>query len=154
MLRSPIAGVVEQLNVHTIGRVVTPAQHLMIVVPDAQRLMVEARLANRDVGFVHDGQPAKVKVETFTFTRYGLIDGRVIEVSRDVAQAGPAPVEGPDTAKASPSPESPTYMARWPDRISAPGHSGDGRDQDRRTLDHQLLAVAACAWDARKPARR
>lgn len=112
VLRSPISGVVEQLNVHTIGGVVTPAQHLMIVVPDEQRFIIEAQLANRDVGFVHSGQSVKVKVETFTFTRYGFIDGKVVEVSRDVAEAGPSLGQEPDPAKPRPSPDSPTYMAR------------------------------------------
>lgn len=112
VLRTPIAGVVEQLSIHTIGGVVTPAQHLMIVVPDEQRLMIEAQLANRDVGFVHTGQPVKVKVETFTFTRYGFIDGRVIEVSRDVAEVAPALPQGSPPEKSSELPESPTYTAR------------------------------------------
>lgn len=83
-LRAPIDGVVDQLSIHTLHGVVTPAQHLMIVVPTSQNLMVEARLANRDIGFVHAGQIVKVKIETFNFTRYGLLDGKVIDVSRDV----------------------------------------------------------------------
>ncbi len=82
-LRSPIDGVVEQLAVHTIGGVVTPAERLMMVVPDRDGLTVEAQLANRDVGFVHPGQDVQIKVEAFNFTRYGLIHGKVIDVSRD-----------------------------------------------------------------------
>ena len=112
VLRSPIQGVIEQLNVHTIGGVVTPAQHLMIVVPDAQRFMIEAQLANRDVGFVHAGQPVKVKVETFNFERYGFIDGRVSEVSREVAEPGPAQPQAADNGNAASPQEPPTYTAR------------------------------------------
>lgn len=113
-LRAPADGVVEQLAAHTPGGVVTPAETLMIIVPDNQPLTIEARLSDRDVGFVHAGQPVKVKVETFNFTRYGLIDGRVTDVSRDVVEPGerqtgdtPAALGG---SQARPS--EPTYIAR------------------------------------------
>jgi hemolysin D len=87
-LRAPVDGTVEQLAIHTVGGVVTPAQALMVVVPDGSRLQVEAMLPNRDVGFVHAGEPAEVKVEAFTYTRYGLLRGSVEGVSRDALQTG------------------------------------------------------------------
>jgi len=87
-LRAPVDGTVEQLNQHTVGGVVTPAQTMMVVVPDGSKLQIEAMLPNRDVGFVHAGQPAEVKVEAFTYTRYGLIHGTVDGVSRDAVQSG------------------------------------------------------------------
>ncbi len=113
-IRAPIDGVVEQMGVHTIGGVVTPAERLMIVVPDDQQLVVEAQLPNRDVGFVHVGQEVAVKVETFNFTRYGLIRGKVLALSRDaVAPADRRTDDGsPAAAAASPTPSSPTYTAR------------------------------------------
>lgn len=78
------------MAVHTIGGVVTPAQQLRVIVPSGGRLEIEAELASRDVGFVHAGQAAVVKVEAFTFTRYGLLRGTVEGVSRDaVMGAGP-----------------------------------------------------------------
>jgi hemolysin D len=76
---------VQQLSVHTVGGVVTPAEQLLVVVPDDAKLEIEATVANRDVGFVHAGQPAEIKVEAFTFTRYGLLHGKVIDLSRDTA---------------------------------------------------------------------
>ncbi len=82
-LRSPVDGVVQQLAVHTAGGVVTAAQPLLAVVPDDGVVEVEARLANRDSGFVQAGQPAVVKVETFAFTRYGTLPGEVVSVSAD-----------------------------------------------------------------------
>jgi hemolysin D len=82
-LRAPVDGTVEQLSIHTIGGVVTPAQTLMTIVPAGSRLEVEAMLPNREVGFVHAGQAAEVKVEAFTYTRYGLLHGTVDGVSRD-----------------------------------------------------------------------
>jgi membrane fusion protein, hemolysin D len=82
-LVAPIAGAVQQLAVHTVGGVVTPAQALMVIVPGADRLEVEAMIENKDIGFVRAGQPAEVKIETFLFTRYGTINGRVTTVSSD-----------------------------------------------------------------------
>ncbi|TDT99124.1 HlyD family type I secretion membrane fusion protein [Azorhizobium sp. AG788] len=91
-LTAPVDGTVQQLSIHTVGGVVTPAQTLMMLVPKDSRLEIEANLANRDVGFVHAGQDVEIKVETFTFTRYGLLHGTVESVSRDaVAPDNPAP---------------------------------------------------------------
>jgi hemolysin D len=93
-LRAPVAGTVEQLTIHTIGGVVQPAQTLMVVVPDASKLEVEAMLPNRDAGFVHAGEAAELKVEAFTYTRYGLLHGVVRSVGRDALrkeQDSPSP---------------------------------------------------------------
>jgi hemolysin D len=88
-LRASVDGTVEQLSIHTIGGVVTPAQALMVIVPDGSKLQVEAMLPNRDVGFVHPGQQAEVKVDAFTYTRYGLLHGKVEGVSRDALRTQP-----------------------------------------------------------------
>ena len=82
-LTAPEDGVVQQLAVHTVGGVVTPAQTLLVVVPVGTHLEVEAMVSNRDIGFVHPGEEAEIKVETFNFTRYGLLHGRVMHVSQD-----------------------------------------------------------------------
>jgi hemolysin D len=84
-LTSPIDGVVQQLAVHTVGGVVTPAQQLLIVVPRDQPVEVEAQVENKDVGFVREGQPVEIKVETFLFTLYGTVPGTVLSVSDDAA---------------------------------------------------------------------
>jgi hemolysin D len=83
LLTSPVDGVVQELAVHTVGGVVTPAQKLVVVVPADSGLEVEAMVSNRDIGFVHPGQEAQIKIDTFSFTRYGLLHGRVMNVSRD-----------------------------------------------------------------------
>jgi hemolysin D len=111
-IRAPIDGVIEELAVHTVGGVVTPAQRLLIVVPDNQQLTVEAQLANRDVGFVHPGQDVAVKIETFNFTRYGLVHGRVIDVSKDAVAQATRQEEEPTTGQPPPATASPTYLAR------------------------------------------
>lgn len=82
-LTAPVDGTVQQLAVHTEGGVVTPAQMLMSIVPSGGHLEIEASVSNRDIGFVHAGQEAEIKIDTFNFTKYGLIKGRVESVSRD-----------------------------------------------------------------------
>jgi hemolysin D len=82
-LMSPVDGVVQQLAVHTMGGVVTPAQALLVVVPLDSRIEVEAMVSNRDIGFVYPGQEAEIKIDTFNFTRYGLLHGKVLSVSQD-----------------------------------------------------------------------
>lgn len=115
-LRAPVDGVVEQLAVHTLGGVVLPGQRLMTVVPDTRNLTIEARLANKDVGFIYPGQSVKVKVESFNFTRYGVIEGKVVDVSRDTVDADPRPSDE-EAARAPaaslvPQAASPAYVAR------------------------------------------
>lgn len=85
-LRAPVDGTVQQLAIHTIGGVVTPAQALLAVVPSDETLEVEATVLNKDIGFVRAGQRATVKVESFPYTRYGYLEGVVESVSHDAAQ--------------------------------------------------------------------
>jgi hemolysin D len=82
-LKAPVDGTVQQLAVHTIGGVVTPSQELMVVVPANSRLEIEANIPNRDIGFIQAGQEAEIKVDTFNFTKYGLIHGHVLSFSQD-----------------------------------------------------------------------
>jgi hemolysin D len=82
-LTAPVDGTVQQLAVHTLGGVVTPAQALLVVVPAESHLEIEAMVPNRDIGFVHEGETAEIKVDTFNFTRYGLLHGKVLSVSQD-----------------------------------------------------------------------
>jgi len=83
ILYAPVDGRVQQLAVHTIGGVVTPAQPLMVVVPREDFLEVDAVLENKDIGFVREGMSAEIKVHTFPFTKYGIIDAEVIGISAD-----------------------------------------------------------------------
>ncbi len=82
-LTAPVAGTVQQLTVNTVGGVVTPAEKLMLIVPGEDALRVEAWIPNKDIGFVQDGQAAEIKVETFPFTKYGVIDGEISNISND-----------------------------------------------------------------------
>jgi hemolysin D len=82
-LTAPVDGVVQQLAIHTVGGVVTPAQSLLVIVPNDSRLEIEAMVSNRDIGFVSPGQEVEIKIDTFNFTRYGLLHGQVLNVSQD-----------------------------------------------------------------------
>jgi hemolysin D len=82
-LTAPVDGTIQQLQVHTIGGVVEPAKPLMTLVPSRGGLEVEARILNKDIGFIHLGQPAAIKLEAFPFTRYGAVPGHVAKISRD-----------------------------------------------------------------------
>lgn len=82
-LVSPVDGVVQQLSVHTVGGVVPAAQPLMLVVPIVHTIEVEAYVENRDIGFVKEGQNAKIKIEAYDYTKYGTIAAIVSNLSRD-----------------------------------------------------------------------
>ncbi|WP_237346600.1 HlyD family type I secretion periplasmic adaptor subunit [Xanthobacter agilis] len=137
-LTAPVDGTVQQLAVHTIGGVVTPAQQLMVIVPRDGRLEIEAELMNRDVGFVHAGQEAEVKVEAFTYTRYGLLHGVVESVSRDAVTGGPAPRPGEAAAdETARQARQPTYVARLSVR-----ESGLETEQGFRPLEAGMSVTA------------
>lgn len=83
ILYAPVAGRVQELAVYTVGGVVTEAQQLMLVVPDEEQLEVEVFLENNDIGFVREGMSAEVKIHTFPFTKYGVVEAEVTNVSDD-----------------------------------------------------------------------
>ncbi|MFT4582042.1 MAG: hemolysin D [Gammaproteobacteria bacterium] len=82
-LAAPVSGTVQQLNVNTLGAVVGAAEKLMIIVPDTDSLKVQAWIANKDIGFVRNDQFAEIKIETFPFTKYGIIDAKILNISND-----------------------------------------------------------------------
>jgi hemolysin D len=82
-LRAPVSGTVQQLAISTVGGVVQPAQALMTIVPDDAKVVVEANIMNKDIGFIREGQPVRVKLEAFNFTDYGIVPGVVESISRD-----------------------------------------------------------------------
>lgn len=86
-VEAPVAGSIQQLALHVAGAVVAPAQTLMTIVPRGAPLEIEARIANRDIGFVRPGQEAIVKFETWDFTRFGHVAGKVSAISPDAITA-------------------------------------------------------------------
>lgn len=85
-LTAPLTGFVQNLSVHTVGAVVTPAQVLMQIVPKDSPLEVSAMVSNKDIGYIHEGQQVQVKVDTYPFTEYGLLTGEIIEISDDAIE--------------------------------------------------------------------
>lgn len=85
-LTSPVDGTVQQLAIHTVGGVVTPAQALMVIVPQSRQLEAEVFLENKDVGFVSNSQDVEVKIETFPYTKYGTVPASILSVSNDAIQ--------------------------------------------------------------------
>lgn len=167
-LTAPVDGVVQQLAVHTVGDVVTPAQALAIVVPTQPPLEIEAKVSNRDIGFVHAGQKVEIKVDTFNFTRYGLLHGEVISLSSDAITRDTQPTRsngrnGDMTSTSEPRSQELEYAARISldrtdmqvdekARQARPRNGRHRRDQDRFAQNHQLSALTAGKISTRRSA--
>lgn len=80
-LKSPIDGYVNTIFVHTVGGVVQPAEKIMTVVPKDAKKIIKAQVMNQDVGFIEKGMPVSIKVDTYNFQKYGILDGVVTVVS-------------------------------------------------------------------------
>jgi len=80
-ITSPVNGYVHVISIKTIGGVVTPAQPIMAIVPEDTPLVVEARVLNKDIGFIKPGQKVVIKVDTYDFQKYGTLSGEVKTVS-------------------------------------------------------------------------
>lgn len=89
-LRSPIDGVVLASTLTTIGQVVTTGQEVMRVVPADAAIEVQAFLTNGDIGFVHLGQEASVKVDAFPYTRYGTVSAKIVRIGKDAISSAVA----------------------------------------------------------------
>lgn len=80
---APVDGYINSLLIHTVGGVVTPAQKLISLVPIGAPLVVKATVMNKDIGFIKEGMPVLIKIDTFDFQKYGMINGTVKKVSKD-----------------------------------------------------------------------
>ncbi|GHC73293.1 HlyD family type I secretion periplasmic adaptor subunit [Limoniibacter endophyticus] len=85
-VRSPVRGVVKNIEVSTIGGVIPPNGKLMVIVPLDDQLLVEARISPRDIAFIHPGQRASVKITAYDYAIYGDLDGEVSTISPDTIQ--------------------------------------------------------------------
>lgn len=82
-LRSPVKGRISQLLFHTVGGVVSPAERLATIVPDDSPLQIKAMVMNKDVGFLTQDMDVAIKIDTFEFQKYGMLDGKLLQVSTD-----------------------------------------------------------------------
>ncbi len=83
VVKAPINGVVQKLDVHTVGGVVRPGADLIEIVPSDESLLIEVKIKPSDIAFIYVGQKAKVKFTAYDFAIYGALDGKVESVSAD-----------------------------------------------------------------------
>ncbi|WP_305814422.1 HlyD family type I secretion periplasmic adaptor subunit [Photobacterium leiognathi] len=86
VLHSPVNGTIKTINITTIGGVVKPGEAILDIVPTEDNLLIEAKVQPKDIAFLHPGLPAIVKVTAYDFTRYGGLDGTVVNISADTSQ--------------------------------------------------------------------
>ena len=84
-LKAPQDGIVKDLATHTVGTVISPGTILMTLVPSGEILRAEVWVGNQDVGFIHTGEPVKIKFAAYQFQKYGMIEGRVAHLSADAS---------------------------------------------------------------------
>ena len=84
-LKAPQDGVVKDLATHTAGTVISPGTILMTLVPNNEILRAEVWVSNQDVGFIHIGEQVKLKLASYQFQKYGMIDGLVTNLSADAS---------------------------------------------------------------------
>lgn len=94
-LTAPRAGVVKDLATHTAGAVVAPGAVVLTIVPQNEPLIAEVWIDTADAGFVQVGQRARLKVAAYPFQKYGLIEGRIVELSPDAHERGRAAESAP-----------------------------------------------------------
>ncbi len=84
-LKAPQDGIVKDLATHTVGTVISPGTILMTLVPNGEILRAEVWVGNQDVGFIHTGEPVKIKFAAYQFQKYGMVEGRVAHLSADAS---------------------------------------------------------------------
>lgn len=114
IIRSPVDGMVNTLHVNTLGSVAGPGEPLAEIVPLDDKLLVEAYIRPKDIGFLYPGQPVRIKLTAYDFARYGGLDGKLTMIGADA-------VEVPDSEE-----------LMYPVRVA----TGDSlKDADGRPLD-------------------
>ena len=82
-MRSPVDGIVNDLQITSVGGFVSPGETIMQIVPTGERLLVEARIKPSDIAFIKVGDRANVKVTAYDFSIYGGLAGTVRQISAD-----------------------------------------------------------------------
>ena len=155
-LRAPEAGVVKDLASHTVGTVVSPGTVLLTLVPVGEDLQADVLVRHIDAGFVRVGQRAKIKLASYPFQKYGLLEGIVVRVSADASDSPSARRDGTEEGSM------PAALSGYRARIEFPSQSiaFDGRALPLasgmqavaeirlgdRTLLEYLLAPVQKAW--------
>jgi adhesin transport system membrane fusion protein len=96
-LKAPVYGIVNKINVTTIGAVVQPGADIMDIVPLDDTLLVEARIRPQDIAFIHPGQEATVKITAYDYNVYGSLKAKVERISADTIEEKPEKGEKAET---------------------------------------------------------
>ncbi|TVO39321.1 HlyD family type I secretion periplasmic adaptor subunit [Vibrio algivorus] len=86
VVTSPVTGTIQKIYINTIGGVIQPGMDLIEIVPTEDTLLIEAKIAPQDIGFLHPGLPALIKFTAYNFSTYGGLDGTVETISADTIQ--------------------------------------------------------------------
>ena len=85
-IKAPLNGYIGKLLINTEGGVVTPAEKLLTIIPEDAPLIIKATVLNQDIGFITKEMNASIKVDTFTFQKYGLINATVEHIAHDAIE--------------------------------------------------------------------
>ncbi len=85
-LKSPVDGLVQGIGNNTLGGVVTAAQPILSIVPKDTPLILEIMVLNRDIGFITEGMEVEIKLDPFSYQKYGSIEGKVLNISPDAIE--------------------------------------------------------------------
>ncbi|MBP6676047.1 MAG: HlyD family type I secretion periplasmic adaptor subunit [Vitreoscilla sp.] len=140
-LRAPQTGKVKDIATTTLGAVVQPGGVLMTIVPLNERLYADVLIKNEDVGFSRVGQAAQVKVLSFPFQKYGLLQGTVVHISPDASEPTPAK-PGADGKPAGGLDGAPAMNANFKARIELATTTLRGPEGDARTIASGMQVVA------------
>ena len=80
-IKSPAQGLVQDLKIHTIGQVIQPGETLMKIVPNDSKLEAEVKVDPKDIGFIQEGQPVKIRISSYDYSRYGYASGKLLRIS-------------------------------------------------------------------------
>lgn len=149
-LRAPADGVVKDLATHTPGSVLAPGAVLMTLVPEGEPLVAEVWLQNHDAGFVRSGQPAKLKLASFPFQRYGMLEGRVLRISADSTERGAGKPTGAYAYRALVEPLAQELRVGEAAHVLLPGMqlTAEIRLAERSMLEYLLSPVQKVAAEA------
>ncbi|MHC2796000.1 adhesin transport system membrane fusion protein [Mesorhizobium jarvisii] len=138
-IRSPVDGIVNTLDINTVGAFVQPGAVVAGIVPTSETLLVEARVSPRDVAFIRPDQDALIKITAYDFSIFGGIEGKVSNITADslVDQKTGEPYYPGARRNREVDAD-----ARWQDLFDHPRHDLFGRYQDR-TQNHPHLSAEA-----------
>lgn len=155
-LRAPADGIVKDLATHTPGAVLAPGAVLMTLVPEQEGLVAEVWLANHDAGFIAPGQPARLKLASYPFQKYGMVEAKVLRVSADSTDRGAERSDGTGRASGAFAYRAQLEPLSQELRLGAARHAllpgmqltAEIKLEDRTVLDYLLSPLRKVAHEA------